>query len=314
MKTKISVVILTYNSAGSIEKCLKSLENQTNKNFEVLIVDDDSTDNTLGLIKRNLENYYFKIKFFRNGAHNISRGRNIGIKNAETRYVAFLDSDAYADENWVENILLNFNRDKELVLVGGREIPIYTNNFSKGNSLNDLTINKLASNFWAIKGCNFAIDKDKLDGNIFNEKFIHNEEAEFIERLNKKGKKYKFDKEIKVHHETRSTPAKFIKQIYKYGIWRVFFSFYSNKSRLVDFYPSVLIILSIILMFNNFLIGLLLIPIFSLVQSIFVIIYNKSSLNFLPYSFLGWLIKNIGWGVGIFVGLIKYPFIKENLK
>lgn len=303
-KPLLSVVILTYNSSRTIEKCLKSLENQTNKNFEVLIVDDDSTDNTIDLIKRNLKNYPFKIRFFRNGLHNISRGRNIGIKNAKTKYVAFLDSDAYADENWIKKILLNFDKDKELVLVSGGEIQIFTNNFSKGVSINDRAIGKLTSNFWKMRGGNCAIDKIKLKNIYFNENFMHNEESEFIYRLENLGFRWAYNKNMIIHHESRNDPKNFLKQMYKYGMWRVYFSFYSKKFRLVDFYPSSLMLLTTILSFFN-IYFLLIIPIFSLIESLFVLFYMKSKFKFLPYLFIGWLNKNIGWGFGVIKGLIN---------
>ena len=56
----------------------------------------------------------------------------------------------------------------------------------------------------------------------------------------------------------------------------------------------------------------LLIPIFSLLEAVFVIIYTKSSISLIVYSFFGWIIKNIGWGMGIFVGLINLIFKKKH--
>jgi glycosyltransferase involved in cell wall biosynthesis len=316
MKRKIlSVIILTYNSSRTIEKCLDSLENQTNKNFVALIVDDDSTDNTLEIVNNFAENSKFKIYCFRNGRHNISRGRNIGIINATTRYVAFLDSDAYADKNWVKNITNEFYQDKDLSFIGGREIQIFTNNFSRGVSISSSVIEKLTSNFWSVRGANCALNKSKLKGICFNEKFIHYEESELIYRLEKKFK-WKYSKDIVIHHESRSTPRRFFTQMYKYGIWRIYFSFYSEKFRLVDFYPSVLILLTIILLLFN-ICSLLIIPIFSLLESVFVLFYMKAQIKYFPYIFLGWLIKNIGWGAGTIMGLSKVIFnnkIIQNLK
>ncbi len=312
-KEIVSVVILIYNSSQTIEKCLQSLREQTNKNFEVLIIDDDSTDNTLELIRNSKPKLTFKIKYFRNGKHNISRGRNIGIKNAKTKYVAFIDSDAYADKNWIKNIISAFHNDKELTLVGGKEIPIYTSKFSKGNSLNDGAINRLTSNFWTIRGCNFAINKDNVDKEMFNENFLHNEETEFITRLNKNDKKYALKKDIIVYHESRNAPEKYLKQMYKYGIWRVFFSFNSKKFRIIDFYPSLLILLTVLLFPFNFFV-LLLIPFISLIETIFVLLYMKSRLEFFPYVYLGWIIKNIAWGLGTFIGLTQVLLHSETIQ
>lgn len=311
MKSKLSIVILTYNSSKTIEKCLQSLEDQTNKNFEVLIVDDDSKDNTLELIKNNEKGYSFNIKYLRNGAHNISRGRNIGIKNSKTRYVAFLDSDAYADKDWVKIILSTFKENKEVALISGGEIQVFTNNFSKGVSINDRAIGKLTSTFWKMRGGNCALDINKLKNIYFNEKFLHNDESEFIYRISKQYS-WKYIPKMIIHHESRNTPLKFLKQMYKYGIWRVYFSFYSKKFRIVDFYPSFLILITLIGSFFS-LYSLLIIPLFSLLESLFTLFYMNVSIKYFSHLFIGWLNKNVGWGAGVLMGLYQVIFNKKIL-
>jgi glycosyltransferase involved in cell wall biosynthesis len=311
MKNKLSVVILTYNSSSTIDKCLQSLEQQTNKNFEVLIVDDDSTDNTLELIRMYPRR--LKIIFLRNGAHNISRGRNIGIRNSKTDYVAFLDSDAYTDGKWVEELIANFDKDKRLALVGGKEVQKFDKGFPKGISLNDYFTNKITNSFWAIKGCNFAINKNILHGIYFDEAFTHDEETEFIERISKKFN-FDYNKEAIVYHQPRTSPKKYFSQMYKYGYWRVIFSSKYNKFRLMDYYPIGLFFFSLILLFSWSIFGLLLIPIVSFIQSLIVIIYLKESMKHLLYSTYGWLIKNIGWGAGTIRGLSKVLFKSKEYK
>lgn len=87
---KISIIIPTYNSAMFIEDCLDSVINQTYKNWEVIIVDQMSTDNTLDII--NKKNNKFKIIANPN-VGNIASSRNIGIRNSNAKILAFLDSD-----------------------------------------------------------------------------------------------------------------------------------------------------------------------------------------------------------------------------
>ena len=91
-KYKISVVIPVYNSSAFINRCMNSLYNQDfKKPFEIIIIDDASTDNTLEMIKKwNLLNISFFSLDLNSGP---SAARNIGIKHAKGEYIYFLDAD-----------------------------------------------------------------------------------------------------------------------------------------------------------------------------------------------------------------------------
>lgn len=95
---KISVVVPTYNRAGTIKRCLKSVLAQTYLPYEIVVADDGSTDNTLeiiGNINSNLINVYSQEN---RGAQ---AARNLGIRMSKGNYIAFLDSD----DEWVNNKL-----------------------------------------------------------------------------------------------------------------------------------------------------------------------------------------------------------------
>lgn len=89
----VSVIIPTYNRARFIERAIRSVLNQTYQNFEIIVVDDASTDDTEERVRRLLTNGT-RFKYVR---HDINRGagaaRNTGIKNAAGEYIALLDSD-----------------------------------------------------------------------------------------------------------------------------------------------------------------------------------------------------------------------------
>lgn len=89
MKPTVSVIIPTYNCAKYICETIDSVLSQTYKDFEIIVVDDGSTDNTKEVLKPYME----KIRYIyqKNGGR--SSARNTGIKTARGRYVAFLDSD-----------------------------------------------------------------------------------------------------------------------------------------------------------------------------------------------------------------------------
>jgi len=86
---KISVIIPTYNSAQFIAEALESVFVQTYKDYEVIVVDDGSTDNT----KEVLKPYMSKIRYIYKENGGAASARNVGIKNARGEYIAFLDSD-----------------------------------------------------------------------------------------------------------------------------------------------------------------------------------------------------------------------------
>ncbi len=87
----VSVIIPTFNHGLYIERAIQSIKNQTYSNWEVLIIDNYSTDST-GTILQNLEDQRIKvIKFNNEGV--IGASRNIGLKKAKGDFIAFLDSD-----------------------------------------------------------------------------------------------------------------------------------------------------------------------------------------------------------------------------
>ncbi len=89
--TKISVIIPTYNREVTLERAIKSVLAQTHRNFELIVIDDGSTDNTSLIIDR----YSGKIRYFSKLHAGVSSARNFGLEKSEGTWVAFLDSDDY---------------------------------------------------------------------------------------------------------------------------------------------------------------------------------------------------------------------------
>jgi glycosyltransferase involved in cell wall biosynthesis len=95
--TKVCVIIPTYNRCAWIKHAIDSVLQQTYQNFELLIVDDGSTDITKGI----LSEYGNKIKYFYQSNKGPAAARNIGIKQSKGTYICFLDSD----DRWVKSKL-----------------------------------------------------------------------------------------------------------------------------------------------------------------------------------------------------------------
>ena len=96
LKNKIffSIIIPTYNHAFFLDKALKSVAQQTFKNYEVIVIDNFSIDNTAEIVRKYKKycNIVYK-KIYNNGV--IGKSRNFGIKNAKGNWLAFLDSDDF---------------------------------------------------------------------------------------------------------------------------------------------------------------------------------------------------------------------------
>lgn len=109
---KYSIIVPTYNRENYISKCIDSVLNQTYDNFELIIVDDGSTDNTENIIKKYNDN---RLKYFKNDNHGIAYSRNYGIDKASGDYLFFLDSDDYIERNLLEEVNKNIKKNDVLI-------------------------------------------------------------------------------------------------------------------------------------------------------------------------------------------------------
>ncbi len=103
---KISIIIPIYNSEKYLEKCLNSVMTQKMDDFEVILVNDGSKDNSQKIVDEFVKNYPDKIKSYslkenRGQAH----ARNVGVSYATGEFIAFVDSDDYLEENAYEDII-----------------------------------------------------------------------------------------------------------------------------------------------------------------------------------------------------------------
>ena len=113
MDVKISIVLPVYNVANYLRKCLDSLVNQTFEDFEVICVNDGSTDLSLGILEGySLTDSRFKIITQEN--QGLSGARNTGIQHVQGDYILFVDSDDWLEETALEQLyehVEGFNSD-----------------------------------------------------------------------------------------------------------------------------------------------------------------------------------------------------------
>jgi glycosyltransferase involved in cell wall biosynthesis len=207
---KVSVVICTYNRRAYLERCLDYLHYQTNTNFEVVIVDGPSDDGTKDLLHR-LEG---QIKVAHNPERNLSKSRNLGIELAGGEIVAFIDDDALPFDDWIENILTEYN-GRPLITAGIGGPAYYAGSFwfqAEDNGINKFSDSKVNINSedigrdgWARynTGTNATFRVDHLrEVNGFDEQFdYYLDESELCFRLQQSKRLIGYSPEIIVRHE-----------------------------------------------------------------------------------------------------------------
>lgn len=114
MKPTVSVIIPTYNCQQYIEKALESVINQTYSNWEIIIIDDGSTDQTKDIIKPYLNE---KIKYIYQTNQGVSTARNHGLKIAQGKLISFLDADDFFLPNKLADQVPLFDNNPNLGIV-----------------------------------------------------------------------------------------------------------------------------------------------------------------------------------------------------
>lgn len=131
MSLLVSVIMPTYNSTGTVVESIQSVLSQTYKNWELIIVDDRSTDNTWQVIQTYADKYD-NIRVYQN-KENLGAGasRNFAIEKAKGRFIAFLDSD----DLWTEDKL-----SEQIAFMLENDYPLTYTHYSRFTSEEELSV------------------------------------------------------------------------------------------------------------------------------------------------------------------------------
>src|SRR5262249_55557461 len=113
----VSVVVCSYNGASTLEECLRSLVKLRYSDYEVVLIDDGSTDETPQIAAR-----FPEVRYGHQANMGLSTGRNVGARHARGDIVAYTDSDCVADEDWLTYLVHEMQQQKA-DLIGGPNIP-----------------------------------------------------------------------------------------------------------------------------------------------------------------------------------------------
>jgi len=133
----ISIITPTYNRAHLIQRAILSIVNQTYTDWELIIVDDGSTDNTEEIIKPFLEDT--RISYYKKENTGPTHSRNVGVSFAKGEWITFLDSDDEAKQDWLTKFSSFFDVEKTAMVCCGCEY-VDTNNIIVKKTLPDKNI------------------------------------------------------------------------------------------------------------------------------------------------------------------------------
>ena len=117
-KPAISVIIPVYNAQDGIKRCIDSLLNQSFKNFEIILLNDGSKDNSLNILKEYELKYSF-VRVIDKQNEGVAVTRNKGILLAEGEYIMFMDNDDFVDSDYLETFYQAIHEKNLDLVIGG---------------------------------------------------------------------------------------------------------------------------------------------------------------------------------------------------
>lgn len=214
---RISVVVCSYNGGTTLRECLSSLMRLDYPDYEVLLVDDGSTDDTPEIAAD-----FPQVICVRQENRGLSAARNVGASHADGEIVAYTDSDCVADEHWLRYLVLAMH-DQNVEAIGGPNITPYSDGMvarcvaaSPGNPSHVMLDDHYAEH---VPGCNFAVRRDvllKLGG--FDAQFrTAGDDVDLCWRLLDAGMNIGYAASAMVWHHRRATVSAYLKQQTGYG-------------------------------------------------------------------------------------------------
>ena len=230
---RVSIVIACPNRSWMLDECLEAIENQTYRNFEVLVLDDAKT-----------------------GKVRPAEKRNIGIREAKGEIVAFIDDDAYPDAHWLEYAVKYFGEpdigavggpgvtppgDSGLARIGGR---VYENPLVSGGYRYRYRAGGVRKDVDDYPSCNLFVRKDllvKIGG--YRTDFWPGEDTLLCKDIVDNWKRIVYDPWVIVYHHRRPLFGAHLRQLGRYAFHRGYFCkrFPSNSLRWSYFVPSAFV-------------------------------------------------------------------------
>lgn len=218
----ISVIIPVYNDPQGLIDTLESLTYQeTDREYEIVVVDNNSDDKTSEVIERFEEDYPDLVKGFEeNEIQSSYAARNKGIENAEGDIICFLDADMWVDEDYLEEIASYFEENPEFGYIGC-QVKIVDRSGTlpaKFNKLNGFPVEEYLETSDFVPTCCLSLRAEIFEKiGKFDQKLISGGDKEFGTRVANSNVKMRFLDKIVVYHPARSSLKSIGKKYFRIG-------------------------------------------------------------------------------------------------
>jgi len=213
---KVSVVVCSYNGGRTIRQCLEHLTRLDYPNYEVIVVNDGSTDST-----REIATAY-PVRLISTENQGLSSARNTGMKEAAGELIAYIDDDAWPDPHWLTYLVDTFEKSDHAG-VGGPNIPPEDDTWiarcvanAPGGPIHVLVSDEIAEH---IPGCNMAFRKSCLEeiGGFDTTFRVAGDDVDLCWRIQQRGWKIGFSPAAMVWHRRRGSVRAYWRQQKGYG-------------------------------------------------------------------------------------------------
>ncbi len=215
-RPRVSVVVCSYNGAATLAQCLESLGRLRYPDYEVILVDDGSTDGTPAIAAR-----FPDIVTIRQDNKGLSEARNVGLRAATGEIIAYTDSDCFADPDWLTHLVHQFEVTGADAVGGPNLSPddgwlAACVAASPGQPTHVLESDQVAEH---IPGCNMAYRRGPLEAiNGFDPQFLRaGDDVDVCWRLQQSGRWISFAPGAFVWHHRRQSPKAYLRQQEGYG-------------------------------------------------------------------------------------------------
>ncbi len=209
---EVSIIIIFRNEEKYISQCIKSILNQTYKDFELVLVNDASTDGSKGIVLGFRDN---RLEYYENDeALGIPKTRNIGLDKAKGKYVFFTDADCFVDKNWIKEGLNGLRKG----FAGVEGKTFYMN---KNPRMSNRVVQQLNGGQWGTNNVAYDLEFIKAIGG-FREKFKLGSDRDLGLRATKKRPLY-FNKNMLAYHEIKNwTPKTIVNFLRTHAVSKVY--------------------------------------------------------------------------------------------
>ncbi len=310
---KFSIIIPCKKKTNYLNECLKAINKQSINDFEVIVLPDEK-EKIAGV----------KVIPLKSGP---ADKRDLGVKKAKGKYIAFIDDDAYPDSDWLKNSLKYF---KKYDAVGGPQVTPNNDSFfqkTSGYALASRMTGGLRARYVPINHSfmindwptvNFLIKKsvfNKVGG--FDSRYYPGEDTKLCLDVIKNGYKMVYAPDVIVYHHRRKGLMAYLRQVSNYGLHRGYFvkHFPETSFKLTYFIPSLFLIFFlsglISFLFNDFIFRTFLILIFFYFSYAFIdiLLLSGSFIHSLITPFYI-LLTHLFYGANFIKGLFTKRLLK----